>query len=403
MKSKYKVYPAFILLLLCVACKKYEVGPPNPGNYIVAVTPIAATGVADYLLTAASLEEGMITTQAHGVEQDGTYRYYLTANNKFFSLLYGQGNPGAVTTYSINNGYLDKLSDFQSETVQAFAPVKDDILLMKISRTITNILSNFYIVNTNSLTITSEGTVNNQVPSGNGELAHFTWIKQVGDKVFAPYMSIKGCCNDGFGTAYPDSSWIAVYSYPEMKLEQVIKDDRTSYIGRYFVDGMALDEKGDLYAFSSSVASNKNVITTTKPSAIVRINNGTTAYDQSYYLNVEAISEGKNITDWLYVGQGNFVVLMTTKAQKGTYTTGTHFGIVNVYSKTFKSIVGVPNATDINKVSATNYSNQKGVGYFGITLKNGDSYVYKIDAVAATAMQGLKVEGGSIAAITRLN
>ena len=224
-----------IVLSVFTSCKKDDVGPPNPGNYIVAVSPVASTGVADYLLTAASLDEGSVTTKGHGVEQDGTYRYYMTANNKFFSMLYGQGNPGAVTTYDIKNGMLNKVSDFQSETVQAFAPVNNDILLMKISRSITNKLSNFYIVNTNSLLITGEGTINNQIPSSNGELAHFTWIRQFGDKVFAPYMSIKGCCGDSFGTAYPDSSWIAVYSYPKMELEKVIKDNRTSYIGAYFL------------------------------------------------------------------------------------------------------------------------------------------------------------------------
>src|SRR5690606_34980633 len=84
---------------LFASCTKDDTDPTseNRGNYVVAVTPAAATGVADYLLTAKSLDEGMISTQGQGVEQDGTYRYYLTYNNKFYSMLYGQGNPGAVT------------------------------------------------------------------------------------------------------------------------------------------------------------------------------------------------------------------------------------------------------------------------------------------------------------------
>lgn len=398
-----KLLIALLAVSVFTSCKKDDVGPPNYGDYIVAVSPIASTGVADYLLTAATLDEGSVTTRGHGVEQDGTYRYYMTANNKFFSMLYGQGNPGAVTTYEITIGSLNKVSDFQSETVQAFASVNDDILLMKISRNITNKLSNFYIVNTNSLLITSEGTINSAEPSNNGELAFSTWIRQVGDKVFAPYMSVKGCCGDAFGTAFPDSTWIAVYSYPQMKLEKVIKDNRTSFIGRYFVDGTGVDEKGDFYAFSSAIAGDAQGIKTTKPSAIVRVNAGTTEFDQSYFLDFEEISGGYNITDWLYVGNGNFVVFMTTREEKGLYAVGKVLGVVNVYNKEFRMVSGLPNKADINSVTTTNYSKLNGVGYVGFTLKEGTSYIYKIDAATASGTQGLRVEGGTITAIAKLN
>src|SRR5690606_14884854 len=121
------------------------------GKYIVAVTPIASTGVADYLVTSSSLDEGTVSILGNGIEQDGTYRYYLTTNNKFFSFLYGQGNPGAVTAYNLTDGKLKKLTNFQTETVQAFAPVNDDVLLMKISRNIASPTNYWYRVNTNSL------------------------------------------------------------------------------------------------------------------------------------------------------------------------------------------------------------------------------------------------------------
>src|SRR5690606_22531918 len=132
--------------------------------------------VADYLLTASSLDTGSISTAGQGEEQDGTYRYYVTHNDKFFSMLYGQGNPAAVTTYNIVDGRLNKLSNFQTETVQAFAPVDDGLLLMKISRNITNPSASWYRINTTSLQIESEGKVSTSAPSGNGELAHFSSI-----------------------------------------------------------------------------------------------------------------------------------------------------------------------------------------------------------------------------------
>lgn len=377
--------------------------PTNKGNYVLAVTPIASTGVADYLVTVDNLESGSTTILGNGVEQDGTYRYYVTHNNKFFSMLYGQGNPGAVTTYSVQEGKLKKLSDFQSETVQAFAPVNEDILMLKIPRSNANPLANYYKVNTNSLLISGEGTLDVQKVAGNGESAFFTWIKQVGSKVYAPYMSIQACCNAAFETAYPDSAWVAVYSYPDMKLEKVIKGNRMSFVGRYFTDGLGVDEKGDVYAFSSSIGTKNKVITSTKPSAILKIASGSTEFDKNYYFNVEAVSAGKNITDWIYVGQGKFVVLMTTKEEKGAYESGKHIGIVDVYNKTFKDVTGMPDLDLIKDITTNNYSAKDGSAYIGVAMKDATSFVYRINASTATATQGLRVEGGSITAVTRVD
>ncbi len=395
---------AAVVAFNALSCKSDDPTPEsgNTGNFVLAVTPVASEGVADYLLTTNDLESGTVSIVGNGIEQDGTYRYYVTHNNKFFSMLYGQSNPGAVTAYGITDGRLNKLTDFQSETVQAFAPVNDDILMLKIPRAITNPLANYYQVNTNSLLITKEGTLNTQDILKNGESAFFTWIKQVGNKVYAPFMSIKACCNAAFETAFPDNAWIAVYSYPDMTLEKVITDDRTSFIGRYFRDGLAVDEKGDVYAFSSSVATGNKVLNSSKPSAITRIANGATEFDKSYYFNIEAVSNGKNISNWTYVGQGKFVVQMTTKEEKGNYTDGKHIGIVDVYNKTYKDVTGMPDLETIKAVTYNNYSPKDGTAYIGIATTDAVSYVYKIDASTATATKGIRVEGGSITAVSKV-
>jgi len=318
-------------------------------------------------------------------------------------MLYGQGNPGAVTTYNIQNGKLSKVSNFQTETVQAFAPVNDDILLIKIPRNIATPSANWYSVNTNSLLIAREGTINVQTPSNNGESAHFSWIKQVGNKVYAPYFSIKACCGESFGTAFPNNAWIAVYSYPEMQLEKVITDDRTSFIGRYFTDGLSVVENGDVYAFSSSVATTGGVLSSTKPSAITKIKSGTTEFDKTYFYDFEAISGGYVITNWIYVGGNNFVVHAVLKAEKGAYAVGKNIGIVNVVNKTFKLVTGMPKLEDIANLTTSNYTPKDGkTAYIGVNLVSGLSYVYKIDAASQVASQGLKVEGGKITAIEHL-
>ncbi|QPH39322.1 DUF4374 domain-containing protein [Pedobacter endophyticus] len=407
---------AFVALALAttiVSCSKKSDNPvsENPGNYILTVTPVASTAVADYLLTANNLESGTISTAGNGVEQDGTYRYYVTHNNKFFSMLYGQGNPGAVTTYNILGGKLNKISNFQTETVQTFAPVNDDLLLVKLPRTInatgaTN--ATWYQVNTNSLLIAANGALDAMAPANNGEIAHFSWLQQVGNKVFAPFFSIK---NGSFWTDHPDEAWIAVYSYPGMQLEKTIKDNRTSFIGRYFRNGLGVVENGDVYAFSSSVAVNENTetavatdskLTSTKPSAITRIKANTTEFDQNYYFNFENALPGYYITTWMYIGGNNFVAHVQPKSAKGAYTDGTELAIVNVVDKSVRKVTGLP--ADIKSITWNNYTPKDGkTAYFGVNLTSGIGYIYKVNAETATATQGLKVEGGTITAVQHLD
>lgn len=381
-------------------------GAAGAGRFVIAAAPTAtgSEGVADYLLTAASLESGSLSTAGNGIEQDGTYRYYTTSGNKFFSMLYGQGNPGAVTVYQLDkNGKMEKLTNFQSETVQAFAPVGNDILMIKAARQYATPTGRWYRVSTESLTIVGEGQFNANELANNGELGHFSWIEQVGNKVFAPFFSIKATTAGGWTTDYPDSAWIAVYSYPDMTLEKVIKDNRTSSIGLYFTNGLTKVENGDVYAFSPS-----NTVTTngtdqsfnaTKPSAITRIKSGTTAFDQSYLFNIEAVAGGAYMTSWINVGNGIVVATLNTADKKSQWQAANKLAIIDLANKTFKWVTGTPDPAMITDFSMTNYSPKDGTAYIGITTSDSKSAVYKVNAASATATRGLELVGGNITAI----
>ncbi|GHA37969.1 hypothetical protein GCM10007103_19430 [Salinimicrobium marinum] len=390
-------------------CTDDDVDNPGTGGgeeatsrYIIAATPVASEGVADYLLTASDLTEGSISTTGNGVEQDGTYRYYVTNNNKFFSLLYGQGNPGAVTTYQLDDkGNLVMLSNFQSETVQAFAPVNDDVLMMKISRSADSPVANWYRLDTETSQIVDQGQINTAELAPEGEQAFFSWMTQVGDKVYAPFFTVKGCCSDTFGTAYPDQAWIAVYSYPELELETIIEDDRTSFIGRYFTNGLSVDEAGDAYAFSSGVAATNGVISSTKPSAVTRINSGERKFDETYLFDLEAASGGAYVTNHIYAGNGNFVVTMAEE-KTSAYATGNKIAVINVYDETFEWVTGMPSEENILSITTNNYVSEDGTVHIGVTTEES-SYVYNINVASATASQGLEVQGGNITAISKLD
>lgn len=383
---------------------KKDEGEQSADNeqFVIAATPLAAEGVADYLLTVDSLSGGSISLLGNGIEQDGTYRYYVTNDNKFFSLLYGQGNPGAVTAYELSEqGELVELTDFQSETVAAFTAVDDDILLMDIPRDGSR-MATWYRLSTASLTFVQQGQVDVFALAGNGEQAFFTWMEQVDDYVFAPFMSMKMCCNDEWGTKFPDSAWIAVFNYPEMSLKKVIRDDRTSFIGKYFTSGIEQVENGDVYAFSSSIADDNGQYTSTKPSAVTRIKSGELAFDPTYFFNLKEASGGYYATEKTYAGDGKFVMLMRPAAEKAAYASGKRLAVVDVFNQAVTWIAGLPAASDIIHISTNNYVSEDGaVAYIGITTKQG-SYVYNIDVASASATQGIEIDGGTITAISKL-
>lgn len=367
-------------------------------KYIITATTGAA-GIADYLLTADDVSTGSITTTGNGLEQDGTYRYYITAQNNFFSLLYGQGNPGAVTTYNLNGeGKLVKKSDFQAETVHVFAAVNKDILTIKVPRSGASIASMYKIDAEKSL-ITGEAQQDTKKLAGNGERAFFTWATQVGDKVYMPYMSIKGDGVDNFGTANPDSTWVAVYNYPELKLEKVIKDNRTSYLGAYFTNGLFQDENGDAYGFSGAIATSNAVMTSTKPSAIVRIKKGTTEFDKSYFFNVQEKSGGYKISSTTYISKGKFLLLMYGNVGKNNGAV--KMAIADVYNQTFTWVTNAP-ATLTSVTSRYNITSEDGSSAIvGINTPDGN-WIYSINGTTAVATKGMKVEGGQITAIQKL-
>lgn len=423
MKSLTKYLSLLFIPLLLISCDDSslvdpgnETGPAS-AQFVIAATPNALDGVADYLLTVNSLAADSISLLNNGIEQDGTYRYYVTSHNKFFSLLYGQGNPGAVTTYQLNgSGGLTKLVDFQAESVHAFAPVNDDILMMKIPRSSGDSTAHWYRLSTDNSQFVADGQINVYEVADNGEMAYFSDLTQVGDQVFAPFFTIDGKGDQKFSTSYPDQAWVAVFSYPEMELQKVIKDDRTSFLGRYYTKGLSVDEKGDVYAFSSATAMNdQGDMISSKPSAITRINSGTTEFDQSYFFNIEKASGGYYLTNHIYASDGNVLLFMRDVDKKSPWTDGHRFAIANLYTKSFTWIEGLPKPSDITRVSdKANYVSEDGnTIYLGITtaadttsdgtvIKEGGSYVYSIDVASATATQGLEVEGGTITAISKL-
>jgi hypothetical protein len=407
-----KLVFATCLASLFASCDKNNdaLEPEAEGDfqYVIVATPEGSTSEgADYLLQTGSLTEGSITTVGAGLEQDG-YRYFVFHRNKAFSLLYGQGNPGAVTTYALNeSGVLTQVSNMQTETVQTFGTYNDELILIKCPRS-GDANAGIYRVDAVNPKILSTSYVDVVQLAGNGERAHFSGVFQVDDKVYAPYFCIKGVTGQVFHSDYTDSTWVAVFSYPDMTLERVIKDSRTSYIGYYFAQrGLTQIEDGDVYAFSTATTGDaaSGVVASTKPSAAIRIKKGATAFDQSYFFNIQEKSGGYHLDRAFYLGGTKFLLTMyldkTTTPIYGANTL--KFAIVDVATQSFTWVTGLPEPEQLVHVSRLPYIAEDGsMIAFGITVANEYPHVYTIDIATAEATKGLEVISGCITSIGKL-
>ncbi|MTG97667.1 MULTISPECIES: DUF4374 domain-containing protein [Myroides] len=376
----------------------------NVERYVIAASSLEHEGVADYLLTVEDIESGSVNLSNNGIEQDGAYRYYLTTKNKFYSLLYGQGNPGAVTVYTLNNkGKLVKGNDFVTETVQVYGAMNNDFVMWKVPRSGVEIAP-WYIVNTDSDHIVSQGIINTVELANNGERAHFSGLTQIGNKLLAPYFSMRGISGDVWGTSFANTAWVAVYDYPSMNLDKVITSDKSSYIGAYFKNGLFQDEKGDGYAFSSAnVLGGKGELISTNPSGILKIDGKTLEFDDKYFWDIEKATSGYFVSGLVYAGKGKFIARLENDKLNNSSNV-IKYASLDVYTKTYKWIEGLPETIkDLGFSDKSNLSLMDGkTVYVGVTTDQG-SFVYKMDAETATATKGIKLEGGTITAISKLS
>jgi hypothetical protein len=381
--------------------KDIKTGAP----YIIVATPDGSMGEgADYVLQSESLSEGTITTKGAGIEQDG-YRYYAFNNNKVFSLLYGQGNPGDVTVYNLNQeGTLQHVATVNTPTVQVFGKYNKELILIKSPRS-GDENATILRINTDDPQIADIKYINVVDLAGNGERAHFTGVFQVGNKLYAPYYCIKGVTDQIFHSDFSDSTWIAVLSYPGLELERVIKDNRTSYIGYYFAQcGLQQVENGDVYAFSSATLGGDGVVPSTKPSAAIRIKSGETEFDQSYFFNIQEKSDGYHLYDARYVGNNKFFLRMYAEKNSTVgWGDDCRFAIADVVNQSFTWVTGMPEPSELAHVGRLPYISEDGKTIaWGITTKQDKPHVYTVEIATAKATKGLKVEAGSITALGKL-
>ncbi|MBQ3043013.1 MAG: DUF4374 domain-containing protein [Alistipes sp.] len=431
---------------------------PTPGAetpYVIAAQGQFSSTTTNALVTAASLDEGAVGME-NGLVNDGATYWVFHSNHYLYGLTYNQGNAGTTRSYVMNNDYT--LSARPAEyAVRRFTTygIYDNYIMTtstgdgpaEWADANGYIPKSFLIsyLDVEAETYTTNDTTNEAYLSenflGNGEFVTLAGIEQRGDKLFAAAVPmglsqygakvdggkwIKAGNEDlvktesggsGSGaykegelqwTQYPDVCWVAIFDDETLTQKRLIKTDKISYAcGRHksqYYQMTWLTESGDIYVFSPSYAKAMADARqqTTLPAGVVRINAGSEEFDPDYYVNIEALTDGRSFLRTWYIGGSKFLMLMyNAPITPEKNMTANQLAIFDVESATLTEVSGLPSEDVISGFGNTPYF-EDGKAYIAVTTTDSYPAIYAIDTTSGVASKGLTVEATQISGIGRL-
>ncbi len=393
--------------LFALSCKKKEdaATPPSPYLLGVGITTSSGTGssTVNYVVKTNSLTEGTISPLGNGLTLIG-YRDYAIGNKTVFAL----GGLGEVNVNGIDQDASGRLNVTGTAT---FAKSADDIQQVDNSKMLAvklpakadgdQAVFNFVDINGKTIAGTYSSALTPLIVDGNQPT--YTGMAVNGGKLYVSYMHF----DKDYKTPHTDTNYIAVYSYPAIAFEKVIKDVRTGPTGDILTkNGLFKVENGDIYAMSSSNLG-YGYTQSTKPGGFVRIKSGETAFDASYFFNTDLL--GGKIAHIKYLGNNLAFATISTLDPK----TSDQWG-----DKSLKMAIIDISAQKITDVKLQGGSvtdlihNGNGGRSFSVLSDNGKVYytaniggvtnIYVIDVATATATKGAKVDATFVGGIFKV-
>ena len=445
---------------LLAACEKEETGGgsqgrlPGKGNYIVSASAGSATGAANYLLRAESLDEGNVTTQGYGLETATGTAWLFYGDEYLYRLQYNQGSQGVTTSYCMSDDVLTtRPKEYNITRFTTYGIYGDNIVTVSAVDTDTkdeagNIAKGLGITylhaaaeTTSTKTVAGENFLGIHGGDDTGEYVTLAGILEANGKLYTAVVPMglskygvkaengrwvkypelvktedggsgSGSYEKGElqGTQYPNEAWVAIYDDDTFTSPTLVKTERISYAcgrnrSQYYQTIWAADN-GDVYVFSPGYAKSMeaDVQKTTLNSGVVRINAGESEFDENYYFDIETASGGQPLYRCWHVTEDYFLFQMYTQGLNGKGQGTTKMAVYKGRSKEFRYVTGLPDASVISSfgIGATPYC-ENGCAYVGVVTTDGAKpAIYRIDAKTARATRGLTVDAESISAVGRL-
>lgn len=434
---------AFVTSAMLVSCASEEPTPEGGegagaamGEYVVAGSVTASGNTTNVLLTAPSLNEGMVSAKGNGLINDGASQWVFYGNRYLYALTYNQGNAATTrsyvrtsngelkarsgeysmkryTTYGIHgksiitastgdgpsdkadaNGYLPKtflLSylDVEQETMRTNDTSGEQYLAE-------NFLGNGEFVTLAGIEEREGRIVSAAIPMG---LSQYGAAQEGGKWIRPGYEDLVKTEDGGSNsssykkgelqwTQYPDECHVAIFTDESLAEKKLLRTDRISYAcGRHksqYYQMIWKDNKGDIYVFSPSYAKTMadERQRTSLPAGVVRIPAGKDDFD-TYYCNIEELSGGISFQRSWYMGGNDFLLLMYDRPLTEKGFTANRLAVFNSEAKTLKWVEGMP-ATEKISSFGTQVHVEGGYTYIALTTTDDYASVYRIDPSASS-------------------
>ncbi|MEL6535623.1 MAG: DUF4374 domain-containing protein [Bacteroidota bacterium] len=379
--------------------------PEETGVFALGIE--AATGT-DVLLTVDSLSGQEVSPVGQGIEQPGWMTFLKMGE---MIIAHGEAGDNQTTGYTVTEGQLVAQGTFITELGLYSACNVDENNLLAMGSPRAGFEDRvIYVIDKSNMSISRRVETRIDERQEEGLVAWPTDMLVRDGQLFVSYYLVgAGELADvpAFATTNSNQARVAVFSYPELELQKLITDDRTSDIGVYLsTTALEEDESGDIYTFSSSSNASGFFPTPTNPSGFLRIPSGSTEFDDGYFFDFEAASGGYKINNAVYAGNGKMVVrmVMDDSGLWATYNPVTEapvcaIAIADLEAKTVTKVEDIP--AHGGEWGMANLVHD-GQVYLNISTASGAS-IYAVDPAAGTASEVATIDGNWVKGIFHLD
>ena len=270
--------------------------------YVLSLGVTSNGNTTYYVVSTDNLMEGTINAVGKGIEQNGYHDYQQGGRSIF--CIGGLGLTSATAVVRGADGLLKEQGEFVfDDKLSGFCQVDQNTMvgLELPANKESGTQLTFYTVDANSAAILSKNTQTAVAPIDQLDWPSLTGMMYSGGNLYVTYTPMNSMT---FETAYTDTCFVAVYSYPTMQFQTLMKDTRMGPGGSWGAfNGLLKDEADNLYVMSNSALSN-GYSQSTKHAGFLRIKKGATAFDADYFFDFEAATGGLKPAHVTYVGNG---------------------------------------------------------------------------------------------------
>ena len=316
---------------------------PN-APYVLSLGVTSSGNTSYYVVSTDNLMEGTINAVGKGIEQNGYHDYQQGGNTIF--CIGGLGVTNATGVVRGSDGLLKEQGEFVfNNSINGFCQVDGNTMValeLPSNKESGNKLT-FYTVDAHTAAITSKNSETSVSPLDKLDWPSITGMAHSGGNLYVTYTPMN---SKTFETAYTDTCFVAVYSYPEFKFVKLMKDTRMGPGGSWNAfNGFVKDEEDNLYVMSNSAISN-GYSQSTKHAGFLRIKKGSTTFDEDYFFDFEQATGGLKPAHIQYIGNDLvFAEVSTINPQ----TANDRWGdkslkccIIDLKNKTVKDVEGIP-------------------------------------------------------------